>query len=1065
MPINFDHINNDISSEDGSSPTLGQEILNPVGTIRQFANEVNPTNRWLPTGAEYSKTTYPDLATMFPDAPKPGPAVAPAAAVPGLSFIPTTPVQHSPLTATNGSIIVAIAGSSRIMSSTDGSTWTPRASKSVAGALHCIYYLNNLFLIGGANGTIITSPDGINWTVRTRELFATQVSKMAYGAGIWVAIGGTGLCMTSSDGVTWIPRNTGSDSDLYGLAFGNSIFVMGDNGQRYFSSTDGITWTLRASGATYGSTRNIIWDTTNSIFVSVGVGGKINTSSNGTAWTNQTSNVAQDLQTIAFNGGLFVAAGSAVLATSPTGVTWTSRTITMPAGKAIVCQGYLGTTYYIGMNGAGIYATSPDGATWTTTNDIGGTAFYWMTTFNSRLFAVGADYTVLLAGATRAEVLQGVNTTIAQPAVSGTANAQTFAFGAGIYVAACGSGLIMTSTDGVDWAVRTVGTAFSSFNCVIFANSLFVLAGVSGQLYTSPDGINWTVRTSNTASTISNLAYGNGAYVAVAGSGNIVSSPDGVTWTSRTSNAGANAINSVVYANSLFVAVADAGVIVTSPDGTTWTARTSNTATSLNYLTYANSLFVAIATGSGTNMCTTSPDGTTWTLQTGIAFGSARQPTYASGVWSVVGGTGNRAFSTDAATWFKATGTTPAIPAGQATDGTTHVVAGSAGISSSNGRYWVARSAGAGNSSVANIGVVQYLNSTWLYTTSTGGIIGMSSDGINWRVFRQRRKPLENIRGIFSVNGNYLLIGANGYIASSTNGTTWTKRESFTYANLQCAAYGAGVYVVGGQVATLLSSTDMSTWTPRSFMGNYSAAAPYFVQKILYAGGKFVALLNGASTVNSVIESADGITWSEPLYLYSSLSASITDILYFNSRWIAFGQLILTSTDAITWDIRSAGVQQGTGSYLCSASGNGIALLMGTTGSIALSVDGINWVAGQQFTTDTFVSVTFHNNYFYAVTANGGLFTSADGLSWESHFVNLPTMPTINQGNPPYFTTVRTSDSTLLIPNLQGSTTSTGYFPSPVIEVPTHNYDTVNNFHVPKQQGPATWVRCDNVPL
>jgi hypothetical protein len=60
--------------------------------------------------------------------------------------------------------------------------------------------------------------------------------------------------------------------------------------------------------------------------VAVGEGGIIRTSSNGTAWTAQTSGVSTALESVAWNGSLFMAVGAdGVVLTSADGVSWTQR--------------------------------------------------------------------------------------------------------------------------------------------------------------------------------------------------------------------------------------------------------------------------------------------------------------------------------------------------------------------------------------------------------------------------------------------------------------------------------------------------------------------------------------------------------------------------------------------------------------------------------------------------------------------------------------------------------------------------------------------------------------------
>ncbi|MGC8967977.1 MAG: hypothetical protein ACP5JV_06590 [Thermus sp.] len=75
--------------------------------------------------------------------------------------------------------------------------------------------------------------------------------------------------------MTWIRRDSGSDKNLYGVAYGNGTFVAVGWDGTILTSPDGVNWTARTSGTsnnlnavTYG----------NGTFVVVGLGGTILTS-------------------------------------------------------------------------------------------------------------------------------------------------------------------------------------------------------------------------------------------------------------------------------------------------------------------------------------------------------------------------------------------------------------------------------------------------------------------------------------------------------------------------------------------------------------------------------------------------------------------------------------------------------------------------------------------------------------------------------------------------------------------------------------------------------------------
>jgi len=58
-----------------------------------------------------------------------------------------------------------------------------------------------------------------------------------------VTVGDNGTILTSPDGTTWAKRNSGTSNDLYGLTYGNGLFVaVGDNGTIVRSTDNGSSF-------------------------------------------------------------------------------------------------------------------------------------------------------------------------------------------------------------------------------------------------------------------------------------------------------------------------------------------------------------------------------------------------------------------------------------------------------------------------------------------------------------------------------------------------------------------------------------------------------------------------------------------------------------------------------------------------------------------------------------------------------------------------------------------------------------------------------------------------------
>ena len=80
---------------------------------------------------------------------------------------------------------------------------------------------------------------------------------------------------------TWDNRTSGTTDDLYGVTYGNGIYVVVGGGN-ILTSSDGITWIIRSAGV---GLRRVIYR--NELFVTVG--GKILTSTDGISWTTRVS--------------------------------------------------------------------------------------------------------------------------------------------------------------------------------------------------------------------------------------------------------------------------------------------------------------------------------------------------------------------------------------------------------------------------------------------------------------------------------------------------------------------------------------------------------------------------------------------------------------------------------------------------------------------------------------------------------------------------------------------------------------------------------------------------------
>ncbi len=313
---------------------------------------------------------------------------------------------------------------------------------------------------------------------------------------------------------------------LNSVAWSGTQFVAVGLGGVVESSPDGTTWTNRGSAFTNAlsasNLRGVVWQ--NNRFLAVGVNGG---SENCT-------------------GGVSVACTGAILAredsvmSSTDGITWTNSVSTASL-TSIPNNSELNSIVW---NGSEFVAVGDQiGGTGSDVGDFGHVLFS----------ADGLNWsaTTQYSGASN---LVGV-----LPALTGVAwsGAQFVAVGEGIFPSANGN-------------VWTVNSLTGNYTGIASSGAIFVATGLSGALYTSLDGQNWQQHAA-TSLDLYSVTWSGKQFVAV-GAGVILTSPDGLAWTTRGAGTSSH-LYGVTWSGSLFVAVGE-GVIVTSPDGVTWTPQT-----------------------------------------------------------------------------------------------------------------------------------------------------------------------------------------------------------------------------------------------------------------------------------------------------------------------------------------------------------------------------------------------------------------------------------------------------------------------------------------------------------
>ena len=425
-----------------------------------------------------------------------------------------------------------------------------------------------------------------------------------------------------------------------------------------------------------------------------------------------------------------------------------------------------------------------------------------------------------------------------------------------------------------------------------------------------------------------------------------------------------NTIYQTIYDGSKYVAVGTTGYIATSTDAITWTTRSSGTINSILKVVYNGSnLYIA---GGSNSYLATSTDAITWTTNTGLTGNI--QVFYANG--QILGTTGGTFLDTAASTIY--TSTDGITWTSRATPGNIYNItyANSTYVANgfANGRYftstdtitWSASGGitGAGN----NMGYTGMLYNGSIYLYAGGNAQVGTSTNLTPSNWTYTNFGTGTYQSGFVIGSTFYLASSTGFLASTTNGTTFSTIASNNNSNIYSYIYnGSNKYVVTGGNAAVRTSTDNITWNS------------YNISRLATNNSIFV----GGGAGGAIATSTDAITWTNRL---SGTSQNIVTTDYLNGKFVlgTAGGTVVSSTDGITWSANSSGF---TSNINQITYGGGLYLLSSTAGQAATSTDAITWttVSGLQTTASLFAA--YFNSKFYLMGANVSR-TSTDGITW-----------------------------------------------------------------------------------
>ena len=412
--------------------------------------------------------------------------------------------------------------------SRDGINWEDRpfGIRSYVG-FH-VYYLNNTFIatVGQLDSTgtdVYVSDDGLDWYA-VGSIISNDVYGLTYGNGLFVAVGDDASLNTSSDGQLWEKRVV--PDQPYDVTYGNGLFVAVGSNASVYTSSDGQQWEKHAvpdcselhdlvfgEGTMYAACLN-------------GEHAKIYSSANGEQWSLLYGNgTAEDLYGVTFGARLFVAVGDkGRVRLSANARTWRSV-------DPITDSPLFGVTYgnnqFIAVGDRGTIITSTDGKNWVAQKAVTQEPLYGVTFYNGFYVAVGGTLgrrSVIITSQ------NGHDWMLVQqrsgPAILAAAG------GNNKFVAVGENGAAFCSNDGTNWNLEAADQGnfgnrpLQGIEYVKDADGKFLVAGGdgTGMMFYSFDGAHWYVHGACHGSMF-DIAFGDGKFVAVGANGNTCYAP------------------------------------------------------------------------------------------------------------------------------------------------------------------------------------------------------------------------------------------------------------------------------------------------------------------------------------------------------------------------------------------------------------------------------------------------------------------------------------------------------------------------------------------------------------
>lgn len=345
------------------------------------------------------------------------------------------------------------------------------------------------------------------------------------------------------------------------------------------------------------------------------------------------------------------------------------------------------------------------------------------------------------------------------------------------------------------------------------------------------------------------------------------------------------------------------------------------------------------------------------------------------GSYIAVGSSGKVVYSKDSINWSSTSAFTPNQINTVTRNQKYWVVGGIGGslFTSIDGVTWTARSFGGSNT----VTKLKYINNLFVGTCSTGLII-YSYDGISWSSTQTNYSG--HFRSVTYFNGLYIVVGTNGTIYTSPDLLTWT---SIVVTGLSTTVLydidtnGTIATIVGANGAILVSNNG-STWRSRVGITTKTLMSVKYYSKTK----KWVS-----TGYASILTSDDTISWFSANIDSQDTNSYIFDSTFNNGIYVF---VLANGYTYKTYDIKTFERYYTNSSYDLNSIASSSSKFIATTedGKIQESYDSYNWTLQTTTTATSIKRAKNLGNLYFVLGSSGFLAYSYDATTWTTKSIS-----------------------------------------------------------------------------